>query len=183
MSRVGRKPIPVPENVSLKIERNTVAVAGPKGELAYKIPDGLEVTQEDRVLTVARRENSLLRPGIYGLFARILGSAIAGVTNGWGKTLVLIGTGYRARLEGGSLVLTLGFSHPVRFDPPEGVSFAVSENKVVVSGIDRGVVGQIAANIRATRPPEPYQGKGVRYEGEYVRKKAGKSAKTGVKVG
>lgn len=182
MSRIGKKPIQVPDTVKVNIEGNLIKVSGVKGEMTYQIPQELGVEVENGTVQVVKKGKSALAQKLYGLFARLLSNGIAGVERGWGKTLALIGTGYRARIEGKSLVLALGFSHPVKFDPPEGISFSVEENKVIVSGIDRHIVGQVAANIRAARPPEPYQGKGVRYENEYVRRKAGKSAKVGAKV-
>lgn len=182
MSRIGRKPIPIPEGVSLKKEGDSIVVAGPKGQLTVRIPSQLTVEVNQAVATVQKKVKTTLARALHGLFARILANAIFGVTNGWSKTLVLVGTGYRARVDGESLILSLGFSHPIKVDPPEGISFSVSENKVTVAGVDREIVGQVAAGIRAARPPEPYQGKGVRYEDEYVRRKAGKSAKTQAKV-
>lgn len=181
MSRVGRKPIQIPGNVDLAIDQGSVRISGPKGEIIYTIPQELVLEVNDKILKVSKKENGQFAQKLYGTFARMITNAIVGVTTGWTKTLVLIGTGYRARVEERSLVVALGYSHPVKFDPPEGISFTVQENKVTVLGIDRHLVGQIAANIRAARPPEPYKGKGVRYEEEYVRRKAGKSAKTGVK--
>lgn len=183
MSRIGRKPIPIPEGVSLKKEGESVVVAGPKGQLTVRIPSQLTVeVDQQAAATVQRKAETTSARALHGLFASKLANAIFGVTNGWSKTLVLVGTGYRARVDGESLILSLGFSHPIKVDPPEGISFSVSENKVTVAGLDREIVGQVAASIRAARPPEPYKGKGVRYEDEYVRRKAGKSAKTQAKV-
>ena len=182
MSRIGKKPIQVPESVKVNVKGNLVKISGAKGEMSYKIPQGLDVELENGTVQVIKKSKSPLAQKLYGLFARLLSNGITGVEEGWKKTLALIGTGYRARVDGNSLVLALGFSHPVKFDPPEGISFSVEENKITVSGIDKHMVGQVAANIRDARPPEPYQGKGVRYENEYVRRKAGKSAKVGAKV-
>lgn len=182
MSRIGRKPIPIPEGVSLKKEGESIVVAGPKGQLTVGIPSQLTVAVEQAVATVQKKAETTPARQLHGLFARKLANAIFGVASGWSKTLVLVGTGYRARVDGESLILSLGFSHPIKVDPPEGISFSVSENKVTVAGVDREIVGQVAASLRAARPPEPYQGKGVRYEDEYVRRKAGKSAKTQAKV-
>ncbi|OGY08342.1 MAG: 50S ribosomal protein L6 [Candidatus Blackburnbacteria bacterium RIFCSPHIGHO2_01_FULL_43_15b] len=181
MSRIGRKPIQTPEGVSLTLGRDGIKISGAKGELSYGIPEELTVSQNEGMVQVSKKVSTHDAQKLYGMFARTISNGFLGVSKGWSKTLALIGTGYRARVEGESLVLALGYSHPVKFDPPEGISFAVAENKVTVSGIDKHLVGQIAANIRFARPPEPYQGKGVRYENEYVRRKAGKSAKVGVK--
>ncbi|MBI2590716.1 MAG: 50S ribosomal protein L6 [Candidatus Blackburnbacteria bacterium] len=181
MSRIGKKPIQMPEGVSFALEPFAVKMSGPKGELSYEIPKELAVSQNEGMVQVIKKTSTQESQKLYGTFARTISNGFLGVSKGWSKTLSLIGTGYRARVEGKSLSLALGYSHPVKFDPPEGISFAVAENKVTVSGIDKHLVGQIAANIRFARPPEPYQGKGVRYENEYVRRKAGKSAKVGVK--
>lgn len=181
MSRIGKKPVQIREGVTISLEGDSVRVSGLKGELVFHIPSQLGVEIVDGEVRVSKKENGRMAQRLYGLFARLLENGIAGVSNGWSKTLELVGTGYRARVDGKSLVMALGFSHPVTFDPPEGIVFSVQENKVTVSGIDRQVVGQMAANIRSSRPPEPYQGKGVRYANEYVRRKAGKSAKAGAK--
>ncbi|MEK7521249.1 MAG: 50S ribosomal protein L6 [Patescibacteria group bacterium] len=182
MSRIGKKPIQAPETVKVTMEARLVKISGLKGEKTFVVPPELEVEIKNGQLQVKKVSNTRAAQKLYGTFARLLSNGVQGVNDGWKKTLELIGTGYRARLEGKSLVLTLGYSHPVKFNPPEGISFTVEENKVTVSGYDKHLIGQIAANIRAARPPEPYQGKGVRYLGEYIRRKAGKSAKVGAKV-
>lgn len=178
MSKIGKKPLTVAPGVSVNIEGRAVKIIGPKGELEYTLPSNIELKTEGGQLVVSRKQDIKQVRSLHGTIARILENALKGVTEGWGKTLELVGTGYRARLEGASLVLAIGFSHPVKFDPPTGISFAIEENKITISGIDRHLVGQVAANIRAVRPPEPYKGKGIRYTDEYVRRKAGKAAKT-----
>lgn len=182
MSRIGKKPIPIPESVKVDVSGRIVKISGVKGESTYVIPTELDVAIEDGKAQVVKKLDTPLAQKLFGTFTRLLSNGIMGTTIGWEKTLELIGTGYRARLEGKTLVLALGFSHSVKFDPPDGITFAIEENKVIVQGIDKHTVGQTAANIRDVRPPEPYQGKGIRYQGEYVRRKAGKSAKVGAKV-
>lgn len=181
MSRIGKKPVQIPENVKVEQDGSILKISGPKGEILYTVPKELSVAIGEGEVQVEKVAKTALAPKLYGLFARMISNAITGVTEGWSKTLVLIGTGYRAKVEGKSLVLALGYSHPVKFEAPVDITFGVQENKVTITGIDRHIVGQIAANIRAVRPPEPYQGKGVRYEFEHVRRKAGKSAKAGAK--
>lgn len=180
MSRVGKKPIAIPEGVTVVVGQGEVKIRGAKGELSYNIPQDLAAEVRGQEVIVSRKNDSKTAKSLHGLLARVIKNATFGVTVGWSKTLELVGTGYRARVDGGNLVLSIGFSHPVVISPPEGITLAVSENKVTVSGADKAIIGQVAANIRKVRPPEPYQGKGIRYEGEYVRKKAGKSAKTAV---
>lgn len=178
MSRVGKKSLAIPSGVLVSVEGKTVKVAGPKGELEYVLPNGIEVKIESGELIVSRKQETKFVRSLHGTIQRILSNAVQGVLGNWSKTLELVGTGYRARLEGNSLVLAIGFSHPVKLDPPAGISFTLEENKIAVSGADRHLVGQVAANIRAVRPPEPYKGKGIKYVDEYVRRKAGKAAKT-----
>ncbi|MBI2268068.1 MAG: 50S ribosomal protein L6 [Candidatus Blackburnbacteria bacterium] len=180
MSKIGKKPLIIPEGVTLQKEGRMLRVLGPKGELSFNLPVGVEVVIKDDTVNIVQTDGDTTR--LVGLYGRLIANAIVGVVEGWTKTLELIGTGYRARLEGNDLVLALGFSHPIRITAPAGVSFSVEENRIKVLGSNREVVGQIAANIRMMRPPEPYQGKGVRYQNEYVRRKAGKSAKTGAKA-
>lgn len=178
MSRIGKKPLQIPQGVSVNIEGTVVKVTGPKGILEYIVPKGIKVNVEGEELTVTREQESKFVRSLHGTIQRILANAFLGVTNGWTKTLELIGTGYRARVEGQALILAIGFSHPVKFEASEGISFTVEENRITVSGSDRHLVGQVAANVRAVRPPEPYKGKGIKYIDEYVRRKAGKAAKT-----
>lgn len=179
MSRVGKKIIKVVEGVKINVEGDTAIVSGPKGELKVILPKGIAVLVDGDQVKVSRVTETKEVKSLHGSVQRTLIACMSGVSSGWSKKLELVGTGYRAKLEGGSLVLAIGFSHPVRFDPPEEISFAVEENKIIVSGIDKRLVGQIAADIRAVRPPDSYKGKGIRYEGEKVRRKPGKAAKVG----
>ena len=182
MSRIGKKPIQIPDSVKVTAQGRIIKISGARGESTFVIPVELNAEVGDGKIQVTKKLNTPLAQKLFGTFARLLSNGITGLDSDWKKTLELIGTGYRARLEGKTLVLALGFSHPVKFEPKEGITFAVEENRVIVTGADKHMVGQMAANIRDARPPEPYQGKGVRYQGEHVRRKAGKSAKVGAKV-
>lgn len=178
MSRIGKKPINIPDEVTVSVVDSELVVSGPKGELRQTIPPRLMVTVKDKKVFVERRGDSKSVKALHGLTARLIQNAIVGVTDGWNKELELVGTGYRASVQGDKLVLTIGFSHPVEVEIPEGVSISVEKNtKIIVSGIDKYLVGQVAANIRKLRPPEPYQGKGIKYAEEEIRRKPGKSAK------
>jgi large subunit ribosomal protein L6 len=177
MSRIGNAPIIIPKEVSATVDASAVVVKGPKGELKEMIPAGIRVSNKDNELVVTRKQNDGRARAIHGFIRAKLASNIMGVTTGWSKTLQLTGVGYRASLTGANVVLTIGFSHPVTIVPPEGITFSVVEGKIVISGIDKHLVGQIAANVRSVREPEPYKGKGISYEGERIRKKAGKAAK------
>lgn len=178
MSRIGKQPIPIPGKVSVTIEGQQVTVKGPKGELTRTLPAGVIIRQEDNTVYVNREDDSRLCRSRHGLCRTLVANMIEGVSNGYQKRLEIQGVGYRAQVQGAKLNMSLGYSHPVVFDPPEGIQFAVENNtNVVVSGIDKEVVGNIAAKIRAARPPEPYKGKGVRYAGEKIRRKAGKAGK------
>lgn len=180
MSRIGIKPVQIPENVNVAVEGKTVKVSGPKGELEFILPEPITARAQAAKVLVERRRNSKIAKALHGTANRQIKNMVTGVNEGWSKNLELVGTGYRARLEGQSLVLNVGFSHPIKVSTPEGISFSVEENtKVKIEGIDKTLVGQAAANIRAIRPPEPYKGKGIRYEDEVVRRKAGKAAKAG----
>ena len=180
MSRIGRQPINLPGNVQVTIgDGNNVTVKGPKGELARQFPASMELRREDGVITVARPNDEGKQRALHGLSRSLLNNMVVGVTTGFTKTLEVQGVGYRAQLQGSSLQLALGFSHPVIVAPPEGITFAVEGPRVLVQGIDKERVGQVAANIRKLRPPEPYKGKGIRYSGERVRRKAGKAGKVG----
>ncbi len=174
MSRIGKQPIILPPGITLKIEGSRVMVSGPKGELTVVAPQGIEVkTEDNQIKCLAPKEKS----NLWGLTRTLVANAVAGVSNGWNKSLELVGVGYRASVEGDELVLTVGFSHQVRFKAPAGISFSVLENKITVSGADKQVVGEVAAQIRRIRPPEPYKGKGIRYAGEFIKRKVGKAAK------
>ena len=179
MSRVGRAPIPVPAGVDVTIGAGTVSVKGPKGSLERTVPEPITLRQEDGTLFVERPDDLRASRSRHGLVRALVNNMVVGVTNGFTKELEIIGVGYRATAAGPSkLNLALGFSHPVTFDAPEGVTFEVpSPTRIIVSGIDKEQVGQVAANIRKIRKPEPYKGKGVRYAGENVRRKVGKTGK------
>lgn len=177
MSKIGKKPVKIPEGVQVTLEGSRVKTQGTKGELSFALPPGIKVEISDGNIAVLRSLETKYVKSLHGTVQRVLENATHGVSEGWSKQLELVGTGYRARLEGQDLVLAIGFSHPVRFSPPEGIVFTMAENNVIVSGVDKHTVGQVAANIRAVRPPEPYKGKGIKYTGEYIRRKAGKAAK------
>lgn len=178
MSRIGKRPIPIPAKVSITIDGQDIQVKGPKGELARTLPSRVVVVQEGDTLLVNRKDDSRLARERHGLCRTLVANMVEGVSNGYQKRLEIQGIGYRAQVQGRNLNLSLGYSHPVIFEPPSGIDFAVENNtNVIVSGIDKELVGNTAASIRASRPPEPYKGKGVRYAGEQVRRKAGKSGK------
>lgn len=179
MSRVGKKPIEVPAGVTVTVdENNTVTAKGTKGELTRSFNQDITISQEDGIITLVRPTDSKEHRTIHGTTRALLANMITGVSVGFERSLELVGVGYRAQLQGNKLVLNVGYSHPVEFTPEEGVQVEVPANtKVIVKGIDKERVGALASNIRATRPPEPYKGKGIRYEGEHVRRKEGKTGK------
>jgi large subunit ribosomal protein L6 len=178
MSRIGRKPITVPSGVEIQISPGNVTVKGPKGTLSERINPDMTVTLEDGTLTVARPTDRGDHRALHGLTRSLVANMVTGVTEGFEKRLEIQGVGYRAALRGSSIEFALGYSHSITVDPPSGIEFEVPvPTQVVVRGIDKQAVGQVAAEIRRLRPPEPYKGKGIRYEGEYVRRKAGKAAK------
>jgi large subunit ribosomal protein L6 len=177
MSRIGKQPITVPAAVKVEIDGASVSVTGPKGSLARVVDENMRLHMEDGALTVTRPTDEPRDRAMHGLTRALLANMVTGVDAGFRKTLELVGVGYRAQMQGPKLVLALGYSHPVEVEPPEGISFTVEGNRVHVDGIDKEQVGQVAADIRKKRPPEPYLGKGVRYQGEIVRRKAGKSGK------
>jgi large subunit ribosomal protein L6 len=177
MSRIGRKPIAVPDSVSVSIEPGRVSVAGPLGTLTQDIPTRISVQQEDGELLVTRPTDRGPDRALHGLARTLVANMVEGVTQGFQKRLEIQGVGYRGTLKGTTLELNVGFSHPVTIEPPKGVEFEVpSPTVIIVKGTDKQQVGQVAADIRRVRPPEPYKGKGIRYEGEYVRRKVGKRA-------
>jgi len=177
MSRIGRKPINVPENVTIDVSAGHVSVKGPKGELAQDLSADMKVEQSDGVLTVARPTDRGEHRALHGLTRSLIANMVEGVTDGFEKRLEIQGVGYRAQLKGKNLELALGYSHPVPIDAPEGIEFEVPQpTEVIVRGIDKQLVGQVAADIRKRRPPEPYKGKGIRYRGEHVMRKVGKRA-------
>ncbi len=174
MSRVGKKPILIPENVEIKIERQKIIVKGPKGELQKEIRPEIKLeVEKDKILVIPQKKTKGTK-AFWGLTRALVFNMVKGVTEGYEKKLQLEGVGYKANLEGEELVLQVGFSHPVKIEKPEGINFLVEKNIITVSGINKELVGQIAAKIRKVRPPEPYKGKGIRYVGEEVRRKAGK---------
>jgi large subunit ribosomal protein L6 len=183
MSRIGLKPITTPSNVTIEIEPNNfVTVKGPKGELSAAFNPELTLTKDDGVVTVARANNDREQRSLHGLTRTLLNNMVIGVTEGYTKNLEIQGVGYRAAMDGKTLVLTVGYSHPVRMTPPEGITYGVDGNvRLSVQGIDKQAVGEEAARIRRVRPPEPYKGKGIRYAGEVVRRKAGKTGNAGKK--
>ena len=178
MSRIGRQPIPVPAGVTAKVDGSNVTVTGPKGTLSLKVAAPIVVEQEDGTLVVTRPDDERASRALHGLTRTLVSNMVTGVTQGYEKGLEIVGTGYRGAAKGTDLEFQLGFSHPVVVTAPEGITFAVeSPVKFKVQGIDKQKVGEVAANIRKIRKPEPYKGKGVRYEGEVVRRKAGKAGK------
>ena len=178
MSRIGRLPIEIPTGVDVTVTGSAVTVKGPKGELALTVASPIEVKIEDGQLLVTRPDDERASRSLHGLTRTLIANQIIGVTEGYTKGLEVVGTGYRVAVKGESLEFALGYSHSITVDPPKGISFTVEgNNKVTVSGIDKQAVGEVAANIRKLRKPEPYKGKGVRYAGEVVRRKAGKSGK------
>lgn len=179
MSRIGKKPIEVPENVTVTIaEGNFVTVKGPKGELTNTFNSDIKIEQENNVITLIRPSESKEHRSIHGTTRSLINNMVVGVSEGFERKLELVGVGYRASLQDSKLVLNIGFSHPVEFTPEEGIEVEVPANtKITVRGINKERVGALASNIRKVRPPEPYKGKGIRYEGEVVRRKEGKTGK------
>ena len=177
MSRIGKKPIEVPAGVLVAIDPGRVTVSGPRGELRQVVPQRIKIEQEDGSIVVTRPSERGEDRALHGLTRSLIANMVEGVTNGFEKRLEIQGVGYRAALQGTNLELQVGYSHPVRVTPRQGIEFEVpTPTQVVVKGIDKQVVGQTAAEIRKVRPPEPYKGKGIRYEGEFVRRKVGKRA-------
>ncbi|HEY1273837.1 MAG TPA: 50S ribosomal protein L6 [Thermoleophilaceae bacterium] len=177
MSRIGKQPIPVPSGVEITIEPELVKVKGPKGELEERVARAIDVKQENGEVLVTRPTDRGDHRALHGLTRSLIANMVEGVTNGFEKRLEIQGVGYRAQLQDNTLVLALGYSHPVEMEAPEGIEFEVPmPTRIVVRGISKQVVGEVAANIRKKRPPEPYKGKGIRYEGEYVARKVGKRA-------
>ena len=177
MSRIGKKPIPIPEGIKVVFsDPQTVTVRGPKESLSVSLPRGVSATLADNVVVVTSDVRLKNAGALWGLSRQLVANAVVGVTQGFSKVLTLEGIGYRATLDGSTLVLNVGFSHPVRVEALEGITFAVEKNAVTISGADKQLVGQVAASIREIRKPEPYKGKGIRYVNEIVRRKAGKKA-------
>ena len=177
MSRKGKLPIPLPKGVEVKVHDNEITVKGPKGMLRHELIEGIEVKVEEGHILVDLQQGHTDKAHFHGLTRSLIDNMVIGITKGFEKELEMIGVGYRASVQGHLLDLQIGFSHPTKVNIPEGVHVKVEKNTAItISGIDKQQVGQLAASIRAVRPPEPYQGKGIRYKGEYVRKKAGKAA-------
>ncbi len=179
MSRIGRKPITIPSGVTIDVRKdNYISVKGPKGSLELQAAPALGVEMENGTLVVSRPNDERQNRSLHGLTRTLIGNMVTGVTDGFRKNLEVHGVGYRAQMDGSNLVLNVGYSHPVRMTPPEGIKYALEgQTRITVEGIDKQLVGEEAARIRKVRPPEPYKGKGIRYEGERVRRKAGKAGK------
>jgi large subunit ribosomal protein L6 len=178
MSRIGRLPIEIPSGLTVSVAESVVTVKGPKGELTVNIASPIAVSIEENQVVVTRPDDERASRSLHGLTRTLIANDIVGVTTGYTKALEIVGTGYRVAAKGQGIEFALGYSHPITVDPPVGISLAVEgNNKVIVSGISKQAVGEVAANIRKLRKPEPYKGKGVRYEGEVVRRKAGKAGK------
>ncbi len=176
MSRIGKKPISLPAGVKVTVDGDTVTVQGSKGTLVQTLPEGITINQEDNQLLVQRADDSKQQRAFHGLTRALIANMVEGVTNGFEKKLEMVGVGYRAQMQGKKLVISIGFSHPVEIDAPEGIDFEVpAPTRITIRGIDKQLVGNTAAHIRAIRKPEPYKGKGIKYENEYIRRKAGKA--------
>jgi len=177
MSKIGRQPIKILEGVDVKVDNNQVIVHGPKGEIEHNLPKAVFVEKKEGYLIVSTKDRSKQGRANFGTTRALLANMVLGVIEGWKKQLELVGTGYRCETDGKTLTLTVGFSHPVKIEEVEGISYKVEKNVVTVEGIDRQLVGHLAAKIRAVKPPEPYKGKGIKYADEVIRRKAGKAAK------
>lgn len=178
MSRIGKQPVPIPAGVEVNVGDSEVVVKGPKGQLSQPLLPGIRINVDNGHVVVERTSDEKRHRAMHGLARSLVANMVEGVTKGYQKNLELKGVGYRAQMQGKNLVLSVGYSHPVEIAPPEGIELEVPQpTKIVVKGIDKQLVGQVAANIRAVRPPEPYLGKGIMYEGERIRRKAGKSGR------
>lgn len=178
MSKIGGKPIQIKEGTTVSIENGEIKVEGPKGNLSFRIPEGVNVKAEEGMVTASQKQKDLNQTkALLGLTRSMVVNMIKGVSDGFEKKLELSGVGYRAQVSGEELTLHVGFSHPVKITPATGIKFSLIDNVIVISGIDKSLVGDTAAKIRAIRPPEPYKGKGIKYQGEVIRRKAGKAAK------
>ena len=178
MSRIGRKPIQVPNGVNVNLDNNTITVKGPKGTLSRELHKDMKVSVEADVITVERPSENKLHRSLHGTTRSVVANMVSGVTEGFAKNLELVGVGYRASKSGDKLVLNVGYSHPVEFVPEKGIEFEVpAQNRIIIRGIDKELVGATAAKVRAVREPEPYKGKGIKYEGERIIRKEGKAGK------
>jgi len=178
MSRIGKMPVPIPQGVEINLEGRTVSVKGPRGALSREIDADMQVKLDDSHLLVTRPSEQARHRAMHGLTRSLIANMVSGVSDGFSKTLEMQGVGYRAQMQGPDLMLSVGYSHPVQVAPPPGIQFEVEgTTRIVIRGIDKQLVGQVAADVRKVRPPEPYKGKGIRYLGEYVRRKAGKAGK------
>lgn len=175
MSKIGKTPIKIPADVKLEITEALIKINGPKGNDEYKIPVGISLEVKDGQLHVSRKDKVL--SAIYGTTRANIANMITGVSAGWEKSLEIVGTGYRAEVQGKDLVLTVGYSHPVKYEAPEGIAFKVEKAIITISGFNKELVGKVASEVRAIRPPEPYKGKGLKYKDEVIRRKVGKAAK------
>jgi large subunit ribosomal protein L6 len=176
MSRIGKKPIAIPKGVTVKVDGNTIDVKGPKGQMRQSLPPGISAVLEDGQLVAKKESEARELSKFHGLARSLMNNAVQGVTEGWKRELDIVGVGYRAELKGQQVVIALGYSHPILFDVPKGIEVAVEkQTHLTVTGVDRQLVGQVAANLRRLRKPDPYQQKGVRYTGEVLKKKAGKT--------
>jgi len=179
MSRIGRKPIQIPDSVDVRVEDRKVTVKGPKGQLSYNLPEGIGVTVDNKTVIVTRDSDVSKQRALHGLVRSLISNMVTGVSQGFTKTLEIYGVGYRAQLSGNKLILNVGYSHPVEFALPEGIKASVDEKQTTITlhGIDKQLVGQVAANLRAIRPPDAYKGKGIRYKDEVLKLKPGKTGK------
>ena len=181
MSRIGELPVQIPNGVTVQKTEEKIVVNGPKGTLEFNLQFGVSIEVNDTLVLVKRKNDQKKNMALHGLFRSQIANMVVGVTNGWSKNLELVGVGFRAQGGGDKITLNVGFSHPVEVQAPAGILFEVKDNtKITVSGIDKYLVGQIAANVRKIKPPDVYKGKGIRYEGEYIRRKAGKAGKVGI---
>lgn len=176
MSRIGKQPIIIPNGVEIKIDGDLITVKGKKGELIQKLVPEIKVEMKDKTITLQESQKTKNSLALWGTFRALIFNMIQGVSNGFQKKLIIEGIGYKAALNGNKLILNLGFSHPIEIEAPKGIEFKVEKNTILISGADKQIVGQVAANIRIQKKPEPYKGKGIRYEGEIIRRKDGKKA-------